>query len=267
MAEPAVFKTENLWFGYGRSPVLAGFDLELAAGRFHGLIGPNGCGKTTLIDLLTGRRRPDSGRALFMGEPSAELPRRRMARQVALVPQEQAMSFAFSVAEVVMMGRHPHLSRFGAPSEEDRRLVDSVLAELGLAELARRPVTALSGGEKRRTVLARALAQDAPVLVLDEPTANLDIGHALDALAAVAERVRRQGRTAVAVMHDLNLAAAFCDELVFIHRGRVHAAGPTTKVLTPENIETVFGVEARIDWQDYLNAPAVFYRRMGVEDA
>ena len=158
------------------------------------------------------------------------------------------------------MGRHPHLSRFGPPSKEDLDLVETALARMGLTEMAAKSITALSGGEKQRVILARALAQAAPVLVLDEPTANLDISHALSVLALIQEMVREQGRTVVAVMHDLNLAAQFCDRAVFLRSGRVHAAGSLEKTLSEANIGRVFGVEALVRADEFTGSPRIAFR-------
>jgi len=260
MTERPLFEIEGLAFSYGLKPVLEGLSVVLSPGRFYGLVGPNGCGKTTLLDLLVGRRRPGAGRIRFQGRDLGRYARADLARRIALAPQEYDLNFPFSVREIALMGRHPFIPRFGSPSSRDEELVDRALAELDLTGLADQPVTQLSGGEKKRVVLARALAQDTPVLILDEPTANLDIGHALGILGLVARRVRREGRSAVGVLHDLNLAAAFCDELVFVRSGRILAAGPTGRVLTGENIAQVFKVEARVSFDDYAGAPRVAFK-------
>ena len=159
-----------------------------------------------------------------------------------------------------MMGRHPYLSRFGAPSGEDLDKVEEVLRLTGLAEMSEKPVTELSGGEKQRVVLARALAQDTPVLILDEPTANLDVQHALEILSLISRRVKGGNRTAVSVMHDLNLTAAFSDRIVFLKNGRVHAAGPGDRVLTADNVREVFGVDAKIAYDDFSGSNTVVFR-------
>jgi len=260
LPEGPLFELTGVGFGFGGPPVLAGVDLSLAPGRFHGIVGPNGAGKTTLLDLLAGLKRPGQGRVLLSGRPLETRGRGELARVLALVPQEYAVNFPFTVEEVVMMGRHPHIPRFGAPSDQDRRLVKRALDLMGLADLAGKQVTQLSGGEKQRVILARALAQDTAALLLDEPTANLDIHHALSALAVVAGRVRTEGATAVAVMHDLNLAAAYCDRLVLLKEGRVLAVGPTGQVLTAANLALAFGVEARVRDDDFSGAKTVVFR-------
>jgi len=248
MAERVVFSANDLFYAYQAESAAAvrGLNLKLESGRYYGIVGPNGCGKTTLLDLLAGVKQPQQGRLLFQGRPLASHSRRDLALQLAYVPQEYRINFPFTVAEVVLMGRHPYIGRFAAPTAADWLVVDRVLESMDLYGLRDAPATALSGGEKQRVALARALAQDTPVLILDEPTASLDIRHGLDIQRIVRDSVRAQSRTVVAAMHDLNLAAAFCDELILLAAGRIFASGPTAQVLTPENIDTVFGVTAEI---------------------
>jgi len=254
------FRLDESDFAFDGTPVLQGLSLALERGRFYGIVGPNGCGKTTLVDLLCRYRRPQRG-AIRLGERGlGDWRRRELAREVALVPQNFYINFPYTVREVVMMGRHPYMPRFGGASARDAQTVERVLAECGIAEMADRLVTQLSGGERQRVVFARALAQDTPVLILDEATSNLDIGHAVRLLALAAGRVRAQGRTAIGVFQDLNQAAAWCDHLVFMQAGRVAAAGPTGDVLTPETIQAVFGVAARVFFEPFSNALQVAFR-------
>ena len=263
MTEAAVYSLRGLGFAYGDVPVLRGLDLELGPGRFHGIVGPNGCGKTTLLDLMVAGRPPASGTVSFLGRGLESYSRRELSRRLALVPQDFAIGFPFTVRETVLMGRHPHIPRFAAPAPADLAAVDQAMAELELEGLAHKLVTELSGGEKQRVVLARALAQDTPVLLLDEPTSNLDVNHSLAVLRVVEARVRQQGRTVVAVMHDLNLAAAFCDHLVFMKQGRLHAHGPTAQVLQGDCLAEVFGVRARVDWNDFAGSRVVVFKKDG----
>ncbi|WP_218915080.1 ABC transporter ATP-binding protein [Desulfurivibrio alkaliphilus] len=253
------FQLHNVFFAYDDTTVLEEINLELPPGRFYGIVGPNGCGKTTLLDLLTGTRRVRRGSVLFQGRAIGAYRRRTLARQLALVPQEYAIDFAFTVEEVILMGRHPHLPRFGRPTAADWEIIDRVMAEIGIDYLAGRPVNELSGGEKQRVAVARALAQQTPTLLLDEATASLDIRYTLNILGALRQRVSRGEQTVIAVLHDLNLAAAFCDHLVFLNRGRIQAAGPTDQVLTPANIARVFGVECAVSHDRFSNAPRVSF--------
>ncbi|MEW6263730.1 MAG: ABC transporter ATP-binding protein [Thermodesulfobacteriota bacterium] len=263
MTETRIMEARGVSFSYGSRSVLADLDLEVRPGCFYGLVGPNGSGKTTLLDLLLGVRRPEAGEVFFLTRPVAGFGRRELARHVALAPQEFAINFPFTVEEVVFMGRHPFVGRFGTPSRRDLDLVAWAMHALGLANLKHKPVTELSSGEKQRAVLARTLAQDTPVVVLDEPTSNLDIRHALEVLRTVKDLVEAKGRTAVAVMHDLNLAASFCHELVYLKDGRVFVSGPVREVLTEENIAAVFGVVSKVHREPASGSPWVVFNQGG----
>ena len=242
----ALFSGAGVAAGYGERMVFDDLTFTLAPGRFYGLLGPNGAGKTTLIDLLLANLAPRSGEVLFRGLPLGSYRRAALALEIALVPQEFRLNFDFTVREVVMMGRHPHLPRFASPGERDRLLVDQALVELGIADLQDRLVTRLSGGEQQRVVVARALAQDTPVLMLDEATSSLDIRHSLHILKVLKRRCREEGeRTIIAAIHDLNLAAAYCDEILLLEQGRLLAMGAPEEVLQPEMIRRVFAVDCQ----------------------
>lgn len=247
-------------FSYNSTPVLRDISLELRRGCCYGILGPNGSGKTTLLDLLGGLQAPQSGSIAFQGRPLNAWPKKQLARLLALVPQDFMVRFGFSVREVVEMGLHPHLHRFAAPNEAEQALIDEALEVTGIAALANRPVTRLSGGEKQRVAVARALAQKPAVLLLDEATSNLDIHHSLEILHLIRDRFDRQGMQVVAVMHDLNLASFFCDQLVFLKEGQIVCQGPTNEVLTPDNIEAVYGVEAEVRPNPFTNSRQVSFR-------
>ena len=256
-----LFEIENLHFGYPQRRVLQGLALSLAPGRFYGLLGPNGCGKTTLLDLMAGLRQPARGTVRFKGRGLNTYPRRALAREMALVPQDFYISFPFAVQDVVMMGRYPHLKRFAHPGAEDRRRVAAAMAATDTRRFARRPVTALSGGERQRVVFARALAQDTGVLLLDEATANLDIRHTLDLLNRVRDNVREGRQTVIAVFQDVNLAAMYCDELLFIKDGRIAEQGPTDAVMRAETLLAIYGVAGHIRPHADDGRPQVDFRR------
>ncbi|OFW43287.1 MAG: hypothetical protein A3J29_20510 [Acidobacteria bacterium RIFCSPLOWO2_12_FULL_67_14b] len=249
---PALLWADNVSFRYaaGGPLVVDGVTVRLADGALAGILGPNGSGKTTLLRLLSGTRRPTSGRVLLGNRPMDRLSRREVARQIAVVPQETELAFEYSVIEIVLMGRHPHLGVFTVEGPEDIRIAQEALAATGTAHLERRPFHELSGGEKQRVVIAAALAQSADLLLLDEPTASLDLGYQLD-ISSLLQRLNRDHEVTMAIStHDLNLAAAICRELILMRDGRVLAAGPTEEVLTSDNVRRLYDVEADVHVND-----------------
>ncbi len=241
--------------------VLENIFASFKPGHFYGIIGPNGCGKSTLLDLLCGHKSPDRGSVSFEGRLLSAYGKKVLARNIALVPQSLSLNFPYTAREVVTMGRYPHLGRFAAPTAEDINCVASVFDQCNAQSLAPRYMTELSGGEKQRVVFARALAQDTPVLLLDEPCANLDVRYALLLLDIAAEKVREEKRTVVAVMHDINLAARYCDQLIFMKAGRIQAAGATGKVLDEDILKSIFGVKAKLVVEPAIGAPQVVFLR------
>lgn len=259
-SEDLLWRLRDVRFSYNGTPVLDEIDLELKQGCCYGILGPNGSGKTTLLDLMAGLLQPHGGSIDFLGQPLHSWPKKQLARQLALVPQDFMVRFGYPVREVVEMGLHPHLHRFASPSEEEQVLIDQTLELTGIAHLAKRAVTRLSGGEKQRVAVARAMAQKPRVLLLDEATSNLDIHHSLEILHLIRSRFETQGLQVVAVMHDLNLASFFCDWLIFLKKGRIICQGPTEEVLTPENITAVYGVEAEVRPNAFTNCRQVSFR-------
>ena len=233
---------------FGGAPVLGGVDLALAAGKLVVVAGPNGAGKTTLLRALAGVLTPDRGEVVLAGRPIASWTRREIAQRLAVVPQESAMAFPFSVREMVALGRAPFLGPLGRESPADVARTDAALAALELEGLAERAYPTLSGGEKRRVLLARALAQGVDTWLLDEPTAHMDLGHGLYCFEWLRAWLgAAPGRGVLLVTHDLVLAARFADELILLARGAVAARGAPGDVLTEERIAAVYGVEARIE--------------------
>jgi iron complex transport system ATP-binding protein len=241
---PAV-DVDSVSAGFGDVDVLDDVSTTVDAGRFVGLVGPNGAGKTTLLRTINGVLAPETGTVRIAGESLAGLGSRAASRLVATVPQSTARSFEFDVRHVVSMGRTPHVDRFGSRGPADRRAVDAAMERAAVDHLADRPVTEVSGGERQRVYLARALAQDTPVLLLDEPTSDLDVNHQVRTLELLADLVA-DGRTVVAAIHDLDLAARYCDELRLLHDGRIRAAGTPEAVLTDECVETAFGTRVTV---------------------
>ncbi len=237
----------DVHFAYGAGPAgLHGVSIDVPRGGLVGVLGPNGSGKTTLLRLLGGMRSPSAGRVLIEGRDVASLPRRQVARRIAVVPQETRLAFDYSVLEVVLMGRYPHLGAFELESLADVELARAALMDTGTLALADRMFSTLSGGEKQRVVIAGALAQGADLLLLDEPTASLDLAYQLDIAALLVSLNHERGTTMVLSTHDLNLAAAVCSDLVLLREGRVIASGPTGRVLTADAVRRLYDVDAEV---------------------
>jgi iron complex transport system ATP-binding protein len=240
----------------GGARVLRRLSATVERGRFVGLVGPNGAGKTTLLWTLAGALDPVAGEVRVLGERVHDLPSRAGSRLVAVVPQEPSFGFEFTVREAVAMGRTPHQSRLRGETAADRAAVDAAMERVAVADLADRSVTAVSGGERSRVLLARALAQDTPVVLLDEPTASLDVNHQVRTLDAVRDLVA-EGRTVVAAIHDLTLAARYCDDLLLLAGGRVRASGAPGEVLTAERVHEAFDADAVVPDHPVTGTPLV----------
>jgi iron complex transport system ATP-binding protein len=234
----------------GARPAFALRDVtvHVAPGSLTALLGPNGCGKTTLLKLLAGVVAPQAGQVALDGQPLARLSRRSVARRIAVVPQETHPAFDYSSMEMVLMGRHPHLGAFELEGPNDFAIAHGALAATGTSHLAERLYGTLSGGEKQRVVIAGALAQSPEVLMLDEPTASLDLGYQLEIASLLARLNRDRGVTMVLATHDLNLAAALCDTVVMMREGRVIAQGTTSEVLTAANVARLYDVDADVQF-------------------
>ncbi|WP_419175201.1 ABC transporter ATP-binding protein [Desulfosediminicola sp.] len=254
-----VYQVSDCYYQYRNHPCLSRLNFQLKKGKMYGLIGPNGSGKTTLINLLNGSRQPTRGKVQLRGTVVHRLPKLDLAKVLSFVPQNVALHFEYSVFEVVMMGRHPFIDRFGTPSQKDIDLVMEAIKTLDIYQLRNRMVTRLSGGERQRVLVARALAQNTEVLVLDEPTASLDVRHSIDIMQALRERVDHDSITVVGAIHDLDLAAAYCDELIVMENGQIAASGSVEDILTSELLQTVFRVHADIVHQS-LGNPHIQYR-------
>jgi iron complex transport system ATP-binding protein len=244
----------ELSYGYSsggrraKSFTLDNVSVTVARGSLTGLLGPNGCGKTTLLNLLSGVLQPHHGVVSLNGEPLTGRSRRDIARHLAVVPQETHPAFDYTVMEMVLMGRHPHLGPLELEGPRDLALAREAMAATGTEHLAGRAYMTLSGGEKQRVVIASALTQTPDVLLLDEPTASLDLSYQLEVASLLTRLNRDRGVTMVLATHDLNLAAAICDRLVLMRSGRVFAQGPTREVLTVSTIQRVYGVDTDVSF-------------------
>lgn len=220
--------------------------VSIPRGSLTGLIGPNGCGKTTLLKLLSGVLSPDSGSVTLDGRTLSSMSKRQVARRLAVVPQETHPAFEYTVLEMALMGRHPYLGPFQLEGPADLAIARDSLTATGTAQLADRSYTSLSGGEKQRVIIASALTQSPEVLLLDEPTASLDLGYQLEIGALLRRLNKERSATMVMATHDLNLAASLCDTLVLMRQGRVLADGNTPDVLTSASVKQLYDVEADV---------------------
>ncbi len=239
----AAVEAQGLGYQVDAKRLLDGIDLRAERGEFVGLIGPNGAGKSTLLRAVSNVLRAEDGAVAIHGEDVAAMTARRLAELLALVPQIAPYTQGFTAFELVLMGRYPHLGRFQFEGTHDDQIAREALRQTETDAFERRTLDTLSGGERQRVFLARALAQQPQVLLLDEPTSNLDVLHQLKMLSLV-RRLVDGGLTSIAAIHDLNLAARFCDRLVLLSEGRVMTEGAPEDVLTPETIASAFGVRA-----------------------
>lgn len=244
----------------GGSRVLDGVSFTLAEGGMYGIIGPNGAGKSTLLSLLSGVEPAGEGSVNLRGEPVKAYKRKDLARWVAVLQQEGLPATAFTVREVVGMGRYPHQNWLGHEEKDAGELIESALRTLGLTELAERRLSQLSGGERQRVALAKVMVQEPELILLDEPTTYLDIGHQVQLLDAVRDWQKQKRLTAVAVLHDLNLAAQYCDRLLVLAGGKLAADGTPAEVLTEETISRVYGTDPIVLRHPDNGAPQVLLR-------
>jgi iron complex transport system ATP-binding protein len=242
-----------LGFRYASGTAVDDVSLAVDRGEMLGVIGPNGSGKSTLLRLLSGVLQPASGEVRVGGRPLGQYSRRDLGRRIAVVPQESFIEFPFSVIEVVLMGRSPHLGGFGFEGDLDLEVARKAMARTGVLELASRSIHELSGGERQRVILARALAQEADVLLLDEPAAFLDIRHEVEIYDLLRELLA-EGKTVVSVLHDLNLAALYCDRVALLKGGRVVKLGSANEVITYANLTAVYETEVYVDVNDITGA-------------
>ncbi|HVM96061.1 MAG TPA: heme ABC transporter ATP-binding protein [Candidatus Acidoferrales bacterium] len=246
MKSTSPISADHLHFRYGLEPVINDISLTLQAGEMLGVIGPNGSGKSTLLRLLSGVLTPERGDVLLHGKQLQTYTRRQLGQQLAVVPQDTLIEFPFSVTEVVLMGRTPHLAGFAFESRRDLEIAKSAMERCGVQHLAQRSIHEISGGERQRVILARALAQETEIFLLDEPGAFLDIRHEVE-IYDLLHDLQREGRSIVTVLHDLNLAALYCDRIVLLKEGRLARLGPPAEVITYDAITEVYETEVYVD--------------------
>jgi iron complex transport system ATP-binding protein len=252
-------------FRYAGPPVLDGVSLHVAAGEMLGVLGPNGSGKSTLLRLLSGVLRPERGEIRLHGRPLAAYRRAELGRALAVVPQDTVIAFPFSVAEVALMGRAPYRRGFAFESAQDVAVAHTAMRRTGVSELAARSIHELSGGERQRVVLARALAQEAHVLLLDEPAAHLDLRHQVE-LYELLRELLAEGAAVVSVLHDLNFAALYCDRVTLLKGGRLVATGAPAEVITRAAVREVYEADAHVETNPYTRTVSVLPRRRLTRD-
>jgi len=244
---------QDIHFSIEDKKILDGVSIHFEPCKIHGIIGPNGSGKSTLLKNICRIWEPQSGTILLQGKNYRSIPRKELSRLVTLVPQNTAVGFPISVFDIVSMGRNPHWGRFEGMKQKDREIIEQALQQTNIYALKDRNINELSGGEGQLAIIARALATEASLILLDEPTAELDIKHTL-AIMHILFELRAQGKTILITVHDLNLARKFCDTISIIHRGKIFYSGAPAEAFSPENIKQVFDVQVR----EFKNASTTF---------
>ncbi|MCH5321523.1 MAG: ABC transporter ATP-binding protein [Eubacterium sp.] len=246
---------ENLTFSYGKKRAIENITLSVDKGEFVGLIGPNGSGKSTVLKNVYRALTPDSGKIVLDGENLLKMPYKKSAIKMAVVGQENELPFDFSVEEIVAMGRTPHKKIFDIDNANDRAIVHHALEHLGMENMAKRSYMSLSGGEKQRVIIARAIAQESDFLILDEPTNHLDISYQMQ----IFDFIKRLNVTVLSAIHDLNMAALYCDRIYAFKDGKIVLQGTPEEVLTSENIFDIFGVRSSVTKNSITGKTSITY--------
>jgi iron complex transport system ATP-binding protein len=250
-------EAKNLSFRYGEDWVVRDVTFTLEPGEFLGLLGPNGSGKSSLLRVLNGILRPQQGQVTFESREVSSWSRRRLAQGMAMVVQEIQLDFPFTVLELVLMGRYPHLGTLEFEGDRDLAIARQCMEHLEIDYLENRLVTQLSGGERQRALVARALCQQPRCLLMDEPTAFLDLRHQLDLFTLTRDLTARHGVGALVISHDINLAAQFCDRLLVMDRGHLAVQGTPEEVVRPEHLEAIYGCRLQVDRNPVSGKPRV----------
>jgi len=251
---------QGITLAYGDKKVVEDVTFQVMPGEVVGLVGPNGSGKSTIIKALSRVITPYSGRVLINGRDISQIPRRELSLLIGVVPQIPLLPSPFTAFEIVLMGRNPHLGLFQYEGPKDMDIVWQAMGQTSIQCLAERRISELSGGEIQCVVIARALAQETQAILLDEPTANLDIGRQIEILDLVKSLCRENKLTVIAALHDLNLASHYCDRLFLINKGKIHAEGTPIEVINTENIEQVYGCGSYVHTHPLSGLPAVLPR-------
>ena len=244
---------ENISFYYGVKLVLDDISIQFEKGYLYGVLGPNGSGKTTFLKVLNGVLKSKYGKVKVDDKNIKKLTTREIAKKIAMVPQSTLINFDFFVKDIVMMGRYAHVGRFSRELNEDRKIVNEILRDLGLVELKNRSFKELSGGEQQKTIIARALAQQSKIILLDEPTTHLDIYYQIELMELLKKYVK-DGLIVIIVLHDINIATQFCDKIILIHQGEIKALGNVENTITKDNIKSIYNVDVIIRKNFFTNS-------------
>lgn len=251
-------EVNNVHYSYHEYEVLKGLSFEASGGEILGILGKNGCGKTTLMKCITAHLKPKLGSITIDGDDVSCIPRRQLAKNMAIVAQSASLNFPFTVLETVMMGRYPDSELFQDPSDEEMELISRSMKATGILNYAERSVNELSGGEKQRVLISRALVQDPKILLLDEPTLHLDLNHQFGLMELIVRLSKENGILVVIVTHDVALAARYCDRILLIDDGQITDSGPAADVITSENLEKVFKIKSIIEYSAAIDGLNVF---------
>lgn len=246
-------EVKNLKFGYRESLVLKGLSFNIKKGEFVSIIGPNGSGKSTLLKTLNNLYKPNSGDILIEGKNVEDYSKRDLAKIVGFVPQDTTIDYEFTVEDIIMMGRHPYKGRFQKEDKIDYKIVNDVMEMTNTLKFKDSLITEISGGERQRVIIAKALAQNPSIILLDEPTSHLDINHQIELLNLLRTLNKEKGTTIVLVIHDINLAARFSDDIILLNEGEIIGIGNPEDVITAKNIEKAYNLDVAIENNKYTN--------------
>lgn len=246
-------QVNNLKFGYRKDLVIKDVSFNVKKGDFISIIGPNGSGKSTLLKTLNNLYKPDKGKIILEGKEIKTFKKRDLAKKIALVPQDTNIDYDFTVEDIVMMGRHPYKGRFEKENNEDYKIVKEALEMTNTFKLRERPITEISGGERQRVIIAKALAQNPSIILLDEPTSNLDINHQIEILNLLKQLNEERKTTVILVIHDINLAARYSKDIILLNDGKILGKGTPEEVITPKNIEESYNMKVVIEKNKYTN--------------
>lgn len=246
-------EVQNVIFGYKKDLVLKDISFNIEKGKFFSIIGPNGSGKSTILKLLNNLYTTKRGQILIEGNKISNYKKKALAKKIALVPQNTNLDYEFPVEDVILMGRHPYKGRFQKEDDNDYRIIEDVMEMTGTLELKSKLITEISGGERQRVIIARALAQDPSIILLDEPTSHLDINHQIEILNLLKDLNEKKGTTIIVVMHDLNLASRYSDEIIMINDGKIMDMGKPEDVITKKNIQEAYNLDVVIERSETTN--------------